>query len=68
MLRLLETTRFQKDLKRMKKRGKSFQRYKEIEIRLVREEALPHSFREHRLHGQWSDFREGHIESDWLLV
>lgn len=68
MLRLLETTRFQKDLKRMRKRGKSFERYKEIEARLVREEALPHSFREHRLRGQWADFWEGHIEPDWLLV
>jgi mRNA interferase YafQ len=68
MLRLLETTRFQKDLKRMKRRGKSFERYKEIEVRLVREEALPYSFREHRLRGQWADFWEGHIEPDWLLV
>ena len=68
MFRLLETTRFQKDLKRMRKRGKSFERYKKIVALLVREEALPHPFREHRLRGQWADFWEGHIEPDWLLV
>ena len=68
MLRLLETTRFLKDLKRMGRRGKSFERYKKIVSSLVREEALPHSFREHRLRGQWADFWEGHIEPDWLLV
>ena len=68
MLRLLETTRFLKDLKRIGRRGKSFERYKKIVSSLVREEALLHSFREHRLRGQWANFWEGHIEPDWLLV
>ena len=68
MLRLRETTRFRKDLQRMKRRGKSFQRYKNIVSCLARDENLPRYFRAHRLTGEWADYWEGHIESDWLLI
>lgn len=68
MLVLKETTQFRKDLKRMKKRGNSFERYKNIIYHLVHEEPLPHHFREHKLCGEWADFWEGHIEPDWLLI
>lgn len=68
MLEIKETTRFVKDIKRMKKRGKSFERYKDIIRRLASEEPLPHNFRAHKLQGEWDDFWEGHIEGDWLLI
>lgn len=68
MLALKETTQFSKDLKRMKKRGKSFVHYKDIVRCLVHEEPLPHNFREHKLRGDYADFLEGHIEPDWLLI
>jgi len=68
MLKLLETKRYKKDLKRMKKRGKSFNRYKVIINCLVNEQELPHYFGEHKLSGEWNDFWEGHIEPDWLLI
>jgi len=40
MLKLLETKRFKKDLKRMKRRGKSFDRYKAIITHLINEQNL----------------------------
>ncbi len=68
MLKLRETNRFKKDLKRMKKRGKSFDRYREIITCLIDEQNLPGYFRAHKLTGEWADFSEGHIEPDWLLI
>lgn len=68
MLELKETTQFHKDIKRMKKRGKLFQRYKETIYRLVSGQPLPYSFRAHKLAGEWADFWEGHLEPDWLLI
>ncbi len=68
MLALKETSQFGKDLKRMKKRGKFLERYKDIIRCLVYEEPLPHNFREHKLRGDYADFLEGHIEPDWLLI
>ena len=68
MLKLLETKRFKKDLKRMKKRGKAFDRYKVIITCLINEQELPSNFYAHKLTGEWADFWEGHIEPDWLLI
>ena len=68
MLKLLETKRFKKDLKRMKRRGKSFDRYKAIITHLINEQNLPSHFRSHKLTGEWADFWEGHIEPDWVLI
>lgn len=68
MLQLRGTTRFRKDLQRMKRRGKSFERYKNIISCLAQGENLPHYFRAHRLTGDWVDYWEGHIEPDWLLI
>ena len=68
MLELRETNRFKKDLKLMKKRGKSFHRYKEIITSLINEQELHINFGAHKLTGEWVDFWEGHIEPDWLLI
>jgi mRNA interferase YafQ len=68
MLEIRETKRFKKDLRLMKKRGKSFDRYKKIIILLINEKELPSNFGAHKLTGEWADFWEGHIEPDWLLI
>jgi len=31
-------------------------------------EALPAEFKDHKLKGEWREFRECHIEPDWLLI
>ena len=36
--------------------------------RLANEEPLEPRFRDHKLSGEWEDFRERHIEPDWLLI
>jgi len=59
---------FRKDLKRIRKRRYDLAKL-EVVIDLLREEqSLPPQRRDHPLKGQWQDFRECHIEPDWLLI
>ncbi|NCO59675.1 MAG: type II toxin-antitoxin system mRNA interferase toxin, RelE/StbE family [Deltaproteobacteria bacterium CG_4_8_14_3_um_filter_51_11] len=68
MLTPAYTKQFERDIKRMKKRGKNLDKLK-ITIRsIVAEEQLDAIHRDHKLIGNWKGRRETHIESDWLLV
>lgn len=62
------TTQFEKDLKRMLKRGKRAEKIKPLIMQLCRNEPLDRRFRDHKLSGNYVGRRECHIEPDWLLV
>ncbi len=62
------TTRFQKDLKKVQKRGYDISLLTEIIKKLANGEALPEKHRDHNLSGDYSGCRECHITPDWLLV
>ncbi len=62
------TKQFAKDLKKMQKRGKSTEKIKKIIRKLVNEEPLAASYKEHKLIGNFKGRRECHIEPDWLLI
>ncbi len=62
------TTRFQKDLKRMQKRGYDITLLTDIIKKLATGEKLPDKNRDHILVGDYAGCRECHITSDWLLV
>lgn len=62
------TKRFQQDLKRMRKRGKDAEKFKEVAQLLVEEEQLPQRHRDHKLLGPFKGRRECHLEPDWLLI
>lgn len=59
---------FERDVKRMSKRGKDMEKLKILIRALVAEEKLDPIHREHKLIGYWKGRRECHIESDWLLI
>lgn len=59
---------FEKDLKRVLKRGKDLEKIKAIIRMLVNKETLTAKFRDHPLKGNYNDRRECHIEPDWLLI
>lgn len=52
----------------MGKRGKKFEVFKGVIIKLSGGEPLEAKFRDHILTGQYKGTRECHIEPDWLLV
>ena len=67
-MRLLTTKRFEKDLKRGRKRAKDLDKLWSVVERLLSNQPLDPRQRKHRLSGDWSPCWECHIESDWLLV
>ena len=62
------TKQFAKDLKRMQKQGKPIEKIKKIITKLLNEEPLAPSYKEHKLIGNFKGRRECHIEPDWLLI
>jgi mRNA interferase YafQ len=68
MLTPAYTRQFERDIKRMRNRGKNLEKLKIIIRSLVAEEPLDPIHRDHKLIGKWKERRECHIESDWLLI
>lgn len=68
MKKISRTNRFKKDVKKIKKRGKSFDVFKKVIQQLVQGEPLDEKFRDHKLSGNYVGTRECHIEPDWLLI
>lgn len=68
MYRIEFTNKMKRDAKLMKKREKDMSKLTNVLELLAAGTALPQSFRDHRLTGDLSDFRECHIEPDWLLI
>ena len=62
------TSQFKKDVKRMEKRGKKFEEFKDVIREIAAEETLEARYRDHVLVGQYKGTRECHIEPDWLLI
>jgi mRNA interferase YafQ len=59
---------FKRDLKAAQKRGKDMEKIKEPMCLLIEGKPLPPQYKDHPLKGNWSSFRDAHIEPDWLLV
>lgn len=57
-----------KDAKLMQKRGKDMTKLVTILDLLASGESLPQKYKDHQLTGNLHDFRECHIEPDWLLI
>jgi len=68
MLRPVAGTQFRRDVKQAEKRGKSLQKLRHVLDLLMEESPLPVSCKDHPLTGNWSNYRELHIEPDWLLI
>lgn len=68
MYSIVYTSRMKRDAKLMKKRGKDMSKLINILNLLSTGVQLPDENRDHQLTGNLKDFRECHIESDWLLM
>ncbi|MCQ2981785.1 MAG: type II toxin-antitoxin system YafQ family toxin [Treponemataceae bacterium] len=56
------------DAKLMKKRGKEMKKLVDVLNLLASGNPMPEKYRDHQLTGNLKDFRECHIEPDWLLM
>ena len=61
------TSKFQKDLKRIQKRGYDLSLLSDVIKKLSNGESLPLKYRDHNLIGNFCGCRECHITPDWLL-
>lgn len=68
MLAIVTSTQFRKDVKLAKKRGRDLKKLQVILEQLANEQPLPARCRDHQLGGNWTHYRECHIEPDWLLI
>ncbi len=68
MYKIVYTNRMKKDAKLMQKRGKDMNKLIEVLALLAEGNPLPAKYKDHQLSGNLSDFRECHIEPDWLLL
>jgi len=68
MYQILFTNKMKRDVKRIKKRGKKISKLVDVLDLLSTGKPLESKYRDHQLSGNMSDFRECHIEPDWLLV
>ena len=67
-LGLRQTRQFEKDLKRMAKRGMPLRELETVIDRLLDQNPLPEKYRDHPLVGDYAGFRECHVRPDWLLI
>lgn len=68
MLKITFRTKFKKELKQQKKRGKDIKNFLDLAKKLDNEEPLESKYRNHKLIGNFKDRWECHIEPDWLLI
>jgi mRNA interferase YafQ len=68
MLRPRATRAFKRDWRRAGRRGEDLEKLEAVMRHLMNEEPLEVRFRDHKLAGDWQEFRECHIDPDWLLI
>lgn len=68
MLKIEFTKEMKRNAKLMKKRGKNMSKLSEVLELLASSRPMPKKYKDHQLTGYLKDFRECHIEPDWLLL
>jgi len=68
MLTLYATTQYRKDRNLCKKRGLRMRRLDDVVQTLLEQKPLAPRHRDHELTGNWTGFRECHIQPNWLLI
>lgn len=67
-LEIIASNKFRKDLKLARKRGLKLEKLDAVVETLANRLPLDTRYRDHALTGNYGDFRECHIEPDWLLI
>jgi len=67
-LKVTRSSNFKKDYKLAKKQKKDLDLLVHIIQKLANGENLSSKFRDHKLTGRMKDYRELHLQPDWLLI
>jgi mRNA interferase YafQ len=62
------SARFNRDVKKAKKRHKDMDKLRIVVLLLLDGQPLPERYKDHPLKGEWAGFRDAHLEPDWLLI
>jgi mRNA interferase YafQ len=65
---VVTTSRYERDAKRIRKRGAEMSRLVAVVDALRRRQPLAVRHRDHPLKGEWKGWRDCHVEPDWVLV
>ena len=68
MKKLSQTKQFVRDVRRMRRRGKDIGKLKTVVGWLAQGKSLDAKHRDHALTGVWKNYRDCHIEPDWVLI
>lgn len=68
MLPIKRTSQFKKDFKKALKQNKDIEHLKSVIIKLSNQEKLDIKYYDHDLKGKLKNFRDCHIEPDWVLI
>lgn len=68
MRTIRRTSRFKKDIKRLRKQGKAFTEFKKVVEKLTSKQELEPKYQDHKLVGEYKGTRECHLAPDWLLI
>ena len=67
-LEIVYTQKMKRDVRFMVKRGKDITKLTVVLDLLSYQKPMPAKYKDHKLKGDQKDFRECHIEPDWLLI
>ncbi len=67
-MEIITKTRFEKDIKKLKKRGKDFSKLEKVLSLIISSEILDDKYKNHPFVGNWRPCWELHLEPDWLLI
>ena len=68
MRNLVRGNQFKRDVKLAQRRGKDITKLRDAILLLSEARPLPERYRDHPLSGEWQNYRDCHLEPDWLLI
>ncbi len=64
----VRSARFDKEVARQKSHGKDLAKLHAVIVALSNRQVLDPRHRDHALTGDWSGYRDCHVEPDWILI
>ena len=66
--KIVYTKKFEKDIKNLKKQNKDLTELFDVINCIAKGKILDKKYKDHKLVGNFNDYRECHVENDFLLV